>query len=1808
MVMNLQQKSLINSDEDKEKAGYKIFTKILVHSPSKKLKHHIIMLDNGADVSVIHLPLLHQLIGKQETNRQIQESTISHVGGFTGGLLQVQGEIKLWCNWHRKHPKVPIIFYIIKDPPYYPFVFGSDNMRIVHMSIGYSPDPTVQIKVPVSYTIPIRYCRTEDLNKAYGRIKLGPLELKMCKVQLQSIHTLNKMLPVLITNDQDDTINTFPTKNEIQDSVLQVLIENRSTKSIDQDMEFECEQITSNYQLINPDDPHVEKLMIINNVRPFTKSDIPTRRYLKLREKLPEVQTEMHPQLLQCNLIHQTSQDAEQSALLIKDQEQEEENNNDQDEQVFKKEKLPDLNKLDATSFTEIDESLYKPLPAKDRLFGHYIQEYTPVEEILKLETHPKPVRPYLKEMFLKKYPELPSRSPYDIGNSSLTMGEYRIELQEGVVLPKFKKMYYVSGIDLAAQNDILQFLLRYGIIERSTHHDRISEFASPAYLVPKGNKQAPARLIIDYKILNDNLVSNTPVLPDPQTVLHSLSGCAMFSGTDLSSAYYSLTLAPECRYLTKFATCSGHFVSRRLMMGLSSSPALFADVGYRMLHYNVVRDDQGEIIFDAPNVARLEYDPLDNVHLYYDDVIMGTPPQRTYAETLRVHFELVDKVLSRLHTHKAKISLEKSEFAKTKILFLGWYISHNKISVDPKRITNLLEAPMFNSKKGARSWLGLLNTIKSLLPADFTREISILSPLTSSSKEFKLENIHYETVEKLKRKLATTPLFTNMVDPQAPKYLWTDSAVGQHAYEGAVLTQVKKYKKEAPYLPEYLDLNNPVDRYIYDNQLDYEPARLWIDGKVNDKISVRFKKEDYLTHPFLGYTPEQFQNSLFICIQSIQKEYNCVVTDMEELRKNCVKDLKSRITGLQMRNFSFENDYDAYRQFLDDLLHSKASLDKNLHILETIHRVIRRTTVFIYAEDVVPKKISYGVNYTNPEFVFGLHHTPEGIAFRPYFIKRYKNFDLRKLKNNLQIVGFFSKPVSKCDMNKTAKELEVNALLDSLEHFRKLIGGAEITALVDNQSMVLIHSTKARRMYPKIERWSQLLLYEWPHLKLQQISTEKNISDFMTRDWTIKTDDLKRIPIKYFDTSGFAKRMENRIFTMKEFYQFVQDNEDELLQIHDPKKLTTTVNAISRIAKDVEPIVRPLTVLQQRMSHDNIQIEQQIHMDQVYNLCLASPGFIYQQDQRKYIVEHGLIYVELAEGKRKLCLPQSLEYLFISYYHCASSHGGYKKLMAMLEAYDIPLLPTKLKRFLRACYTCFITNANTYSHKLGSYPLPMYPMSTLQFDLAENLPKSAVYEHILIGVCAMSNYIIAYPLKRKTSAETAFVFANAIYPHFSPKTVITDGGPAFAGDFSELLGTLNIRKPIIGRYHPKANGRCEKVVDLIKTALRKILLQDPSYRWHNKLFLITKMLNAQIQPKTGFSALQLVYGTGPNTQTLFEIQKISEENLPTNVKTVYLEQAKIIKESLEKARVNILDQDEANKAHVNKNKCAPLFKVGEFAFVKDRSIVLGVNTSLRPKFSTDIWVVLKVSHSTAVLSRLADGIQNVFSKEDIKLYRSHEPNSHIPDELKEVLTRPVEQFDAQKFEILRRYADFKGHAAAHNVNQVDSDGFDLLAEEEEGEEVVEDDPELGKSQTENENEDPATAKLQEIDKESDSEDKDEANRQIGTSSSNQNIHQDNESQGKRVTNEYKDELVDTNLLTKIVDDHKIEDVINNTIDETQDDQVKKDQLQKKHRYNTRSSPHKNQESESDEELEETKDKTPKRVRFIDNLHVRTKF
>ncbi len=334
--------------------------------------------------------------------------------------------------------------------------------------------------------------------------------------------------------------------------------------------------------------------------------------------------------------------------------------------------------------------------------------------EAINLENYNEEIRPYIKKIFIDKYPEVVALHAIDAGDLSLTLGLTQIRLRPGEVLPRCKRIFHMSPTDTRHLSDICDLLIKFGyLIKTPMSADGTHLYGMASYLVTRAKPGTLGRLVVDYSPINSLIQSPPNIIPDINNTLQFLSGKALYTSLDLKQAYLSLKVDEPSRVLSTFLTPTGSYRWTSVPTGMANSPAYWADASEKMIHSEPVLDENGQPIYECERVVKMKKSPLPYVKHYFDDILTTSPLRETFHETLNLHFEILEQLIKRLAFHGSKISIGKSDFAKSKILFLGWYVSNNFVIADPRRIDKIKKFIFPESKKAMRSFLGLVNSLR---------------------------------------------------------------------------------------------------------------------------------------------------------------------------------------------------------------------------------------------------------------------------------------------------------------------------------------------------------------------------------------------------------------------------------------------------------------------------------------------------------------------------------------------------------------------------------------------------------------------------------------------------------------------------------------------------------------------------------------------------------------------------------------------------------------------------------------------------------------------------------------------------------------------------------------------------------------------------------------------------------------------------------------------------------------------------------------------------------------------------------------
>ena len=317
----------------------------------------------------------------------------------------------------------------------------------------------------------------------------------------------------------------------------------------------------------------------------------------------------------------------------------------------------------------------------------------------------------------------------------SFTKGEVKLELKEN------SKPIYVQArtVPFALKEKIeheLDRLVKEGTMEPVEE----SEWATP--IVPVLKQNGEVRICADFKVtVNPQLITVRHPAPSFDHAIANLQGGEKYSKIDLKEAYLQMPVAEESQPLLTINTHKGLFRYRYMAFGISSAPGIFQ---LRM----------EEILKGIPGVAVV----VDNI------VVTG--------QNTKQHLERLDKVLTKLNECGLKVRVDKCQFFKDKITYLGYQICKNEISIDPAKYQAIVEMKNPENKPELELVLGKINYYNRLLK----NRAAILKPLYECKNrvEFVWDQACELSFRRVKEELKS--IVVNY-DPQLPIILTCDAS-----------------------------------------------------------------------------------------------------------------------------------------------------------------------------------------------------------------------------------------------------------------------------------------------------------------------------------------------------------------------------------------------------------------------------------------------------------------------------------------------------------------------------------------------------------------------------------------------------------------------------------------------------------------------------------------------------------------------------------------------------------------------------------------------------------------------------------------------------------------------------------------------------------------------------------------------------------------------------------------------------------------------------------------------------------------------
>ncbi|KAJ4705220.1 RNA-directed DNA polymerase [Melia azedarach] len=240
--------------------------------------------------------------------------------------------------------------------------------------------------------------------------------------------------------------------------------------------------------------------------------------------------------------------------------------------------------------------------------------------------------------------------------------------------------------------------LLKKGFIWESK-----SPCAVPTLLVPK--KDGSWQMCVDSRAINKITIRYRFSILRLQDMLDQLGEAKVFSKLNLRNSYHQICIKPSDEWKTAFSTKKGLYEWMVMLFGYSNAPNTFMRLMNKVL---------------KPFAFKF-------VVIYFDDILIYSSDEESHLVHLR-------EVFKALRENKLFVNLKKCNFMQRNLVFLGFVVGVDGITVNESKVKAIRDWPTPKSVSEMRSFHGL-----ATFYCQFIRNLStIVAPITECMKKGK--------------------------------------------------------------------------------------------------------------------------------------------------------------------------------------------------------------------------------------------------------------------------------------------------------------------------------------------------------------------------------------------------------------------------------------------------------------------------------------------------------------------------------------------------------------------------------------------------------------------------------------------------------------------------------------------------------------------------------------------------------------------------------------------------------------------------------------------------------------------------------------------------------------------------------------------------------------------------------------------------------------------------------------------------------------------------------------------------------------
>jgi transposase InsO family protein len=218
--------------------------------------------------------------------------------------------------------------------------------------------------------------------------------------------------------------------------------------------------------------------------------------------------------------------------------------------------------------------------------------------------------------------------------------------------------------------------------------------------------------------------------------------------------------------------------------------------------------------------------------------------------------------------------------------------------------------------------------------------------------------------------------------------------------------------------------------------------------------------------------------------------------------------------------------------------------------------------------------------------------------------------------------------------------------------------------------------------------------------------------------------------------------------------------------------------------------------------------------------------------------------------------------------YHQAFGHAGKSTMLELFRRrFWWPSMLSEVPRWIQACPRCQLNGKKDQKSHAPMHPLTVPPaFSRWHLDFIGLLPTTT---HGNRWIITAVDYTTNWPIARAVPDATAEVVADFIHDEIvmrfgCPSEILTDRGANFTSHLlSAYMKKIKSKHLLTSAYHPRTNGKCERLNGILKTMLRKYV-NGALHRWDDYLHAALWACRIRRHRTIGFSPFYLTYGRHP--------------------------------------------------------------------------------------------------------------------------------------------------------------------------------------------------------------------------------------------------------------------------------------------------------------------------------------------------------